>query len=193
MDIEKLDTERIQKLPLKDKKVIAKELYYEYAKATIISRTLDIALPTVKSWIYGAGSKSKGWKIERELAQNQLLKDLSTDKLGMVQSMVGGSIYLLYHFIEKKKVSVIANDQPISIREAEKITNMLQNLHKIVEQDKDDPNNNTNPNYVKPTNPKELLERLDKADPFNTVITSAKEVRSENSDDDDIIVDADIN
>ena len=187
MDIDKIDKDHVQKLPLKDKKVVAKEMYYGYASAPLISRTLDISLPTVKTWIYGTNSKKKGWKIERELAQNQLLKDLSSDKRGMVHNMLGGSIYLLYHFIEKKKTEVLSNDKPISIREAEKITNMLQNLHKIVEQDKNDPNNTDDPNFNKPANPKELLQRLNDADPFNGK-ARPKGVKSENNEDDDIII-----
>lgn len=188
------DRERISKMPLDQKKLLAKDLYYEYAKLTVISNTLDIKLPTLKTWVYGVNSKkSKGWKVERELAKNQLLKDLSSDKRGMVYNMVDSSLFLLHHFMEKKKIDVIKTDKEITIRDAEKITNILQNLHKIVENDKD--NTDDDPNFKKPANPQELMERLIDANPFSKPIevkskkVKAKEIENE---DEDIIIDADL-
>lgn len=95
----------VKRLPLADRKILAKEDYFKYTSITDVARKYDIKLPTVKSWVYGqkGSNKVKGWKSERELAKNQLLKDLSKDKRGMVYNMVDGALFLLYDYVDKKK------------------------------------------------------------------------------------------
>lgn len=159
------DVEKIRLMPLSDKKPYAKELYWQYTTITDISKTLDIKLPTIKSWIYGANSKKEvGWKVERELSKNQLLKDLSADKRGMVYNMVNGSLYLIHDFVEKTKEDVVKTGKKIDIRDADKLTNILMNLHKIVQEEKDNADDDSS--FVKPTSPEELQQRAIKADPF---------------------------
>lgn len=171
----------IRRRPLADRKIAAKELYFNYKPVTEIARNLDIKLPTVKTWVYGLNSnKSKGWKVERELAKNQLLKDLSKDKRGMVYNMVDGALFLLYDYVDKKRKEVIQTGIPVSVRDADKITNMLMNLSKIVENEND---SSDDANFTAPTNPKELQQRAIKADPF---------AQGEENEDDDIIIDADV-
>ena len=128
----------VKRLPLADRKILAKEDYFKYTSITDVARKYDIKLPTVKSWVYGqkGSNKVKGWKSERELAKNQLLKDLSKDKRGMVYNMVDGALFLLYDYVDKKKKEVIQSGIPINVKDADKITNMLMNLSKIVEGEK---------------------------------------------------------
>lgn len=167
------DVEKIRLMSLSDKKKYAKELYWQYSSITDISKSLDIKLPTVKTWIYGTNSsKDSGWKAERELSKNQLLKDLSADKRGMVYNMVNGSLYLIHDFVEKTKAEVVKKGVKIDIRVADKLTNILMNLHKIVQDENE--NADDDASFTKPTSPKELQERAIEADPF--------------SDDEDVIV-----
>ncbi len=157
------DLEKILVMPLTDRKKYAKEMYWQYSSIVDISKHLAIKLPTVKSWVYGQNSpKDIGWKNERELSKNQLLKDLSADKRGMVYNMVNGSLYLIYDFVEKTKREVIQSGKKVDIRTAEKLTNILGSLHKIVQ----DETNDDDVTFTKPANPRELKERLEKADPF---------------------------
>lgn len=173
------DLEKILVMSLTDKKKYAKELYWQYAALTDITRQLNIKLPTLKSWVYGTNSiKDIGWKNERELSKNQLLKDLSADKKGMVYNMVNGSLFLIYDFVEKTKAEVVNSGKKIDIRTAEKLTNILSSLHKII-QDEGDAGDDAG--FTKPSNPQELKERLNKADPFTP------------NEDDEVIVPEDLN
>ncbi len=162
------DVEKIKLMPLSDKKKYAKELYWTYASQTDIARTLEIKLPTLKTWVYGSNSKSDiGWKAERELSKNQLMKDLSADKKGMVYNMVNGSLFLIHDFVEKAKQDAVKTGRPIDIRTAEKLTNILGSLHKMVQDEQD---TGDDANFTKPTSAKELQERVVSADPFSKKI-----------------------
>ena len=164
MSDKKLDTEAISKLSLSEKKVHARELFFGYAKATEISRRLNIKLPTLKTWIYGYNNSSDaGWKVERETAKVQLVKDLSADKRGMVYNMVNGSLYLIHDFVESAKKAAVEKGESIDIKTAEKLTSILMNLHKIVQDENDGAEH---ADYTPPTDEKELKARLEKADPF---------------------------
>lgn len=170
------DIEKIQKMPLAEKKKYAKELYNQYTNLTDISKSLDIKLPTLKSWVYGLNNKkSAGWKVERELAKNQLLKDLSADKRGMVYNMVNGSLYLIYDFVEKSKEEVIKSGKKIDIKTADKLASILGQLHKIIIDEQN--NQDDDADFVKPTNAEELQKRFKSADPF-----------AEKDEDDEIVI-----
>ena len=197
-DENKEKTVDMSKLSLAEKKVFAKEEYYRYAKITDIARKCHINLATLKTWVYGTHSKTaKGWKVERDLAKSQVLKDLTADKRGMVYNMVNGAMFLLHDFIEEKKEDKIKNNKTISLREAEKITNILGNLHRMIMDESSDAD--ADANFKKPTSIKEIGKRIKKADPFmkdEIVIVESKEVVNEKSgtdndtcDDDDIILD----
>lgn len=176
METAKLNVELsvLNQMNNEDRKRHAKQLYWQYANITDIAKALDIKLPTLKTWIYGTNSKKdQGWKVERELDKNQLLKDLSSDKRGMVHNMVNGSLYLLFDFVEKTKQETVMSGQKIDIKTAEKLTNILSNLHKMIQDEKD---MNDDSDFTKPSNTKELKERLSKADPFDA------------SEDEDVIV-----
>lgn len=174
------DVEKIKLMPLTDKKKYAKELYWTYASQTDIARTLEIKLPTLKAWVYGSNSKSDiGWKAERELSKNQLMKDLTADKKGMVYNMVNGSLFLIHDFVEKAKLEVVKSGKPIDIRTAEKLTNILGSLHKMVQDEQD---SSDDANFVKPTSVQELQKRVVDADPFAKkveVVEEDEEVISE--------------
>lgn len=186
----------IKRQPLSERKKVAKDLYFGYASIVSISERLDCKLPTVKSWVYGqSGSKSGGWKVERETAKVQLLKDLSKDKRGMVFNMVDGCLFLLHGFVENSKKVSIETGKTIDIKTAEKLTNILGNLSKIVEKEGDASEDGT---FTAPTSPKELQTRVIKADPFSkeddileVTPIEIKEVTDEETinDDDDIILD----
>lgn len=182
----KLSEQDKRQLTWAQRKELAREMYYNYTPITTIALEVNIKLPTVKSWIYGQANKlDSGWKAERETAKNQLLKDLSSDKRGMVQNMVNGSLYLIHDYVEKSKMEAVKSGKPINIREAEKLTSILMNLHKIVQDERE---NSDDVNFTKPTSPKELTERIIKADPFTK---NKKTVKTESSDD-DIILEEDI-
>lgn len=172
------DIEKIRVMSLKEKKKYAKEMYWQYTSITNIAKTLDIKLPTVKTWIYGTNSKNDiGWKAERELSKNQLLKDLSADKRGMVYNMVNGSLYLIHDFVEKTKEETVKTGKKIDIKTAEKLTNILGSLHKMVQDEQDNENDDTT--FEKPTSPKELQERVIAADPFADVPAESKIIEDE--------------
>lgn len=171
------DIEKIRLMTLKDKKQYAREMYWTYTALTDIAKALDIKLPTLKTWVYGSNSaKDIGWKAERELSKNQLMKDLSSDKRAMVYNMVNGALFLVYDFVDKTKQEVVKSGKKIDIRTAEKITNILGSLHKMV-QDEGDASDDAG--FTKPTSTKELGERLTKADPFNDVPDEDEEVINE--------------
>jgi len=183
-------------LSLAEKKVYAKDKYFRYEHITNVARECEVNLATLKTWVYGTHSKkAKGWKVERELAKSQVLKDLTADKRGMVYSMVNGSMFLLHDFIEDKKAKVIKSGETISLKEAEKITNILTNLHRMIMDESGD-GADTDSSFKKPTTIEEVGRRIKKADPFIKdeivvcdVEDESKESNSSGScDDDDIII-----
>ena len=148
---------------LKEAKAKCKELYFRGFTPTQMTDVTKVKLATVKSWIYGQNSKG-GWKIERQMTQNQLLKDLTADKRQMVGAMVNGCMFLIYDYVEDCKKKAILESKPIDIRTAEKLTAILGNLHKIAENERD--RSTEDGNFVKPADPKEMQKRVMKADPF---------------------------
>ena len=179
MENEKLTPDMIEKLSLDEKKPHAREMFFGYAKITEIARTLVIALPTVKSWVYGSNLKGVGWKVERESAKVQLVKDLSADKRGLVYNMVNNSLFLIHDFVEDAKKQAIKG-KPVDIRTAEKLTGILMNLHKIVENENDGKEHG---DYTVPANVGELTKRLEAADPFG----KDKVIETEKVDDEEVM------
>ena len=181
-EIQEPTSEDIRKMRLPiDKKPYARKLYFNNTAITDIAETYNIKLPTVKSWVYGYGSKNQGgWKAEKETAQNELLKDLSANKRGIIQNMVTNSLFLLHNFVETSKQEVLRSGNPISLKTAEKLTGILTNLHTIVEKEKSELD--VDPDFVKPTSVEELKDRVVKADVF----------AESTGEDDEIIIDADV-
>ena len=157
---------------MKEVKDTSKTLYFKGYTATQIIEVVDVKLATLKSWIYGQHNKA-GWKVDKELNQNQLLRDLTDDKKQMVYSMVNGVMFLLYDFVENAKKEAFVKGKSIDIRTAEKLTGILGNLHKIVEVEKE--RDSTDGAFIKPVTAKELQKRAIKADPFLEVKEQNKE------------------
>ena len=178
---EEFSVEDICKLPLPaDKRPYARRMYFSNTSIIDIADTLNIKMPTIKSWVYGYGKSVCGWKVERETARNELLKDLTSSKRGIIHTMVNNSLFLLHDYVEKTKQAVLKTGNPITIKEAEKLTGILTNLHTIIENEKDSPEDD--PNFVKPANLEELKTRVIKADVFS---------KEEGNEDEDIIIDVD--
>ncbi len=209
--IESLDPEvlaeisRKRNLPLDEKKKLAKELYSQYAGITWIADNLDINISTLKCWIYGLNSakarKQGGWKTERELSKNATLRELTSNKRGMISHMVNGAIYLLYDYVEKTKIETIKTGKCVSIKDAEKLTGILSNLDRIIQNAKNDEVEDDG-TFEKPSSIEEIKQRISVADPFTEDIeTTAKEMTNDepgkkslhdNCDDDIIIDDSDL-
>lgn len=148
---------------MKLKKNRSRELYFKGYTTTQIVKVIDVKLATVKSWIYGQNGKD-GWKVDKALTQNQLIKDLTEDKRHMVYSMVNGCMFLIHDYVEKLQKDAIIGKRSITLKEAEKLTTILGSLHKIIESEKD--SSTDDGSFVKPTSVKELQDRIIKADPF---------------------------
>lgn len=191
---QKYDYEQVKKLDLKQKKPFAKEHYYRHIKAPQIAQLLDIKLPTLKAWIYGTDAKKNvGWKIQREIDANELLRNLSVDKKSMVYKMVDNTLFLLHDYVEKTKDKCVLENETITLVEATKLTKILSELHAIIADEKDI---DDDADFKKPADINELKERINKADVFDIDLTNSDLPDTEDSEeviesDDDIVIEED--
>ena len=103
------------------------------------------------------------------------LKDLTEDKKQMVYSMVNMSLFLIHGYVENLQKKVALGKEQITVREAEKLTGILERLNKIVEAEKE--RSTDDGEFVKPADPKELQTRIIKADVFAQQADVKEEVK----------------
>lgn len=131
----------------------AKRMYMEYVPVTKIAEELKINRTSIHHYV------DSYWKEEREINRLELLDYMTSGKKKDLMSMTGSSIKIIARALE----DLSKRDEPPSIREAAKVSEILSALDKITRLDENRPTEITSD---QPFTVVEIREKL-LLDPFS--------------------------
>jgi hypothetical protein len=133
---------------------LAKKMYMQYRSHKDIMSATGIGRQSLTHHI------GTSWKNERELMKREVFDALAEGKRAAIAQITSDAIYSLQRFFRE----IASGESPLDARSAEKVSNILTNIDKIMRLDDGSPTEIVE--TINPATMKELKETLKEVDPF---------------------------
>lgn len=145
------------------KQLRALELYTNYQTTSQISAILEVAFNTVRDWIYVGRNGMRPFKEIRGELEKDILKEIASNKMPALKSIMDSSLCIVRDNLEKLKKS----NAEFTVDELKKVSDIASNLDKILRLDEGKATDNVQIANINPIQrASEIKEILSEVDDF---------------------------